>query len=491
MPLRVGDLTNPLLGLARSKEGYSFHSMTLSKPGKIEGRNRSRQRKRLSRRGDVTFHLAETSEQFDLMIEVLIRQKTKRYLETRGIDGLSRPGYKEFLRSAGCLLYPNGPVCLFALKVDEVIVATALGFVVGSRFYGLMNSSDTQTWREYSPGHLLMSDIADWCYAKGLTSFDFGLGDETYKLKYCDVSTDLYRVERFLTTRGGIYLLLRRGWAKGAVISENLKRTFVAQRTAMNVRDAMKQIYESRSMVERYRRFASEGLTPQELFCLSLVPASRRSAILDIGIGAGRTTGQLLNMFQRYVGIDYAEQMIAAARERFSHADLRTMDARSLKLSEKFDCVMFSFNGIDSVPYADRQTVFKNIAAALVPNGFLIYSTHNIENPRVLMWYKHLLVMEIFQSWPNVFSVARSVRNRLKRFWRQSFDEAQAFALVNDCGASFRGLNTYVDIRREVENTLPLFGFRVLAAIGNRKQDVGYGPEDDWVYLLAQKTARA
>jgi CelD/BcsL family acetyltransferase involved in cellulose biosynthesis len=233
MPLRVGDLTNPLLGLARSKEAHSCHSMTLAKPSKIDSKKRSSQRRRLSRHGEVTFQLAETSEQFDVVIEVLIEQKTKRYLETRGTDGLSRPGYKHFLRSVGSLLYPNGPVCLFALKIDEVIVATNLGYVVGSRFYGFMNSSDTQKWREYSPGHLLTIDIANWCCAKGLTSFDFGLGDEAYKLNYCDVSTELYRVACFFTMRGGIYLVLRRGWVKGVILLQNLKRTFVAQRTAM------------------------------------------------------------------------------------------------------------------------------------------------------------------------------------------------------------------------------------------------------------------
>jgi CelD/BcsL family acetyltransferase involved in cellulose biosynthesis len=226
MPLLVGDLRNPFFALNRSREYYSFHSMTLAKPSKIHKvYNRlKRKRRRLNERGKVTFRIAETAEEFDDLIEVLIAQKTQRYIETRGTDGLSRPGYKKFLRSAGRALYPAGPVCLFALKVDEVTVATTLGFVVGTKFYYSMPSFDSRNWSSYSPGHLLIVDIANWCLAKGLSSFEFGLGDESYKLDYCDLSTDLHRVECSYTIRGSIYLLLRRGRIMGSLLLQKLKR---------------------------------------------------------------------------------------------------------------------------------------------------------------------------------------------------------------------------------------------------------------------------
>ena len=49
----------------------------------------------------------------------------------------------------------------------------------------------------------------------------------------------------------------------------------------------------------------------------------RDARILDLGIGAGRTTGHLLAIAGSYVGVDYSAQLVAAARERFPEADLR------------------------------------------------------------------------------------------------------------------------------------------------------------------------
>jgi len=114
-------------------------------------------------------------------------------------------------------------------------------------------------------------------------------------------------------------------------------------------------VYRLPGVVRKYEAMTSAGLTAPEQYCLDLVPVPRRHSILDIGVGAGRTTVQLSKMFEKYVGIDCSDNMIAAARTFFPGADLRIMDARRLDFSEPFDCVMFSFNGIDYVDYAERQ----------------------------------------------------------------------------------------------------------------------------------------
>jgi ubiquinone/menaquinone biosynthesis C-methylase UbiE len=64
-------------------------------------------------------------------------------------------------------------------------------------------------------------------------------------------------------------------------------------------------------------------------------------------------------MFQQYVGIDYWQPMIASAKRRYPDRNLLVMDARHLEFDDPFDCVMFSYNGIDSVSYSDRQLIFQ------------------------------------------------------------------------------------------------------------------------------------
>jgi SAM-dependent methyltransferase len=234
---------------------------------------------------------------------------------------------------------------------------------------------------------------------------------------------------------------------------------------------------------------ARRGLTVPEQYCLNRVPASERDSILDIGIGGGRTTGPLSEMFKKYIGIDYSDGMVAAAKSLFPNAELRIMDARKLEFPRVFDCVMFSFNGIDSIEYDERRLVFQQIAAVLRPGGYLIYSTHNLQHPRVSVWMNRLFVRELFQAWPRPRPMVRSIINRLNKFGQQSCDQRQSFAYVNDCGGDFGYINTYVDVDKEIETTLRPYGFKVLTVIGNTKQSAGYGLNDSWVYILAQSIA--
>ena len=100
--------------------------------------------------------------------------------------------------------------------------------------------------------------------------------------------------------------------------------------------ESNRSVYRMRQIVKRYQRTGSTGLLASERYCLNLVPATHRGSILDIGIGTGRTTGPLSTMFGRYVGIDFSNEMIAAAKSLYPDRDLRVMDARKLRFRRGF-----------------------------------------------------------------------------------------------------------------------------------------------------------
>jgi SAM-dependent methyltransferase len=104
------------------------------------------------------------------------------------------------------------------------------------------------------------------------------------------------------------------------------------------------------------------------------------SAILDLGVGGGRTTSYLALRAARYVGIDNALAMVAACRTKYPGLEFRVMDAADLsEFSDgSFDAVVFAFNGIDFVlPESARRQCFDHIQRVLKPGGRLIFSSHN------------------------------------------------------------------------------------------------------------------
>ena len=215
VPERIGEIDNPMTLLTKSPQGQSCHFFRLSGTWKDistrfpRRKELERKARRLSQRGPIAFEVAETPERYDALIAVLMRQKTQRDLDARGYDSLDRPGFRAYLRAARRLVYPSGPVALFALKVNNDIIAAHWGYIVNSRFSSLIPSFEGGEWYGYSPGFLLADMIFQWCLARGLTIFDYGVGDEPYKREYCDLSTLLYCAEIPSTIRGRLYPELR------------------------------------------------------------------------------------------------------------------------------------------------------------------------------------------------------------------------------------------------------------------------------------------
>lgn len=102
--------------------------------------------------------------------------------------------------------------------------------------------------------------------------------------------------------------------------------------------------------------------------------------ILDIGVGGGRTVPALALGAAEYVGVDYSPAMVAECRRRFPDQRFEVADARWLTAfrDEHFDIVVFSFNGIDSIPdQQGRQACLKEVVRVLRPGGTFLFSAHN------------------------------------------------------------------------------------------------------------------
>ncbi|MGM9489037.1 class I SAM-dependent methyltransferase [Ideonella sp. YS5] len=130
----------------------------------------------------------------------------------------------------------------------------------------------------------------------------------------------------------------------------------------------------------RQQGFTDEG---ERAAYWRLADDMRGRSILDIGVGPGRTVTLLRSLSDDYVGIDYLQEMVQAARERHPFADLRLGDARDLQdfPPGRFDLVVFSYSGIDLVSREDRARVLAEAWRVLEPGGTFWFSTLNLEGP--------------------------------------------------------------------------------------------------------------
>jgi SAM-dependent methyltransferase len=140
--------------------------------------------------------------------------------------------------------------------------------------------------------------------------------------------------------------------------------------------------YNSAEVAAHYA--ALDYLTPCErlLFETYLKPGME---ILDLGVGGGRTAGYLSSIASRYVGVDYASEMIEACRKRFPHLRFEVGDAADLSRFDEasFDAVAMAFNGIDYLfPNESRLRMLRETRRVLKPAGIFIFSSHN---PRAIL----------------------------------------------------------------------------------------------------------
>jgi SAM-dependent methyltransferase len=267
------------------------------------------------------------------------------------------------------------------------------------------------------------------------------------------------------------------------------------------------RVYNTAGVAEYYA--ALNYLTPCEqlLFDAYLRPGM---VILDLAVGGGRTTAHLSSIASRYVGVDYASEMIASCRKKFP--ELAFDVANSADLSRfppsTFDAVVMAFNGIDCVvPDESRLRSLREIDRVLKPGGILIFSSHNPHsiwvraswNPqrvrnvaetllgrdsilfRPLLWC--LTVVRVILA--GVQAVLRALNRAARRLPTRTFWQGQGYWVDPAHG----GVMVHSASPDKVESELGGFNFRLLRVLGDDYPKVSRKYVTDWYYYVFSKTA--
>ena len=144
-----------------------------------------------------------------------------------------------------------------------------------------------------------------------------------------------------------------------------------------------KDVFESEDVVSVFCP-QSRLQKPEENVLKELGQKLSNMKMLDVGVGAGRTTIHFAGLTKEYVGIDYSSNMVKACQKKFSNypklLSFLTVDARDLTIFEDgfFDFVLFSWCGIDYVNHEDRLKILMEIRRVTRPGGYFCFQTHNL-----------------------------------------------------------------------------------------------------------------
>jgi len=271
------------------------------------------------------------------------------------------------------------------------------------------------------------------------------------------------------------------------------------------VLDTNLQTYDREDVAAHYGSL--EYLSPCERLLFETY-ISRGGAILDLGVGGGRTTPYLAEGAARYVGIDYADAMVKICRVKFPRLEFLVADAADLSMfgDESFDSVVFAFNGIDYLqPDQRRQACLRQIHRVLKPCGSVIFSSHNPRSVVARPSWNEDRVSRIAGRWAGqstslrgafhaafvagrivlayMQAVAASVSRVIRRVPRRAFWRGQGYWVDSAHG----GLQTHYAVPSRVFAEGAAIGLKPVRLLGDDFPRKSHLFITDWYYYVFTK----
>jgi CelD/BcsL family acetyltransferase involved in cellulose biosynthesis len=213
-PLTWAGTTNPFALLPQQRSpsfGYSgalahdFDALLRARTNASDRKKMRKKERTLAGYGDVRFERACTTSDVRRVLDAFFKQKSAR-MRSLGIpDVFAAPGVRRFIEAAASGFDPA--IEIYALSVNDIIVATMGGIVGGGRFCAMFNSIAQGHYAVESPGEQLILNLVKGCCERGLDTFDLGIGEAQYKTLFCSDTEPLFDSHLPLTASGRVLAL--------------------------------------------------------------------------------------------------------------------------------------------------------------------------------------------------------------------------------------------------------------------------------------------
>jgi CelD/BcsL family acetyltransferase involved in cellulose biosynthesis len=231
-PLTWSGTTNPFALLPQQRSpnfGFSgalshdFDALLRTRTNASDRKKMRKKERTLAGYGEVRFERARTAHDVRRVLDVFFKQKSAR-MRTLGIsDVFATADVRRFIEAVATEPAAgfDPPIELYALSVNDIIVATMGGIVGGGRFCGMFNSIAQGHYAAESPGEQLILNLVKSCCERGLETFDLGIGQAQYKTLFCSDIEPLFDSYLPLTASGSVLAL---AFAAGAWLKRTIKQ---------------------------------------------------------------------------------------------------------------------------------------------------------------------------------------------------------------------------------------------------------------------------
>ena len=166
---------------------------------------------------------AQKPTEIDHLLDAFFAQKAV-HMAALGITNVfAAPGVAQILREACHQRLPDGrPVIeIHALECDGEVLALFGATIDPYRFSSMFNTYTLGKHARHSPGLVLLMHMIEDCVARGVRSFDIGVGRAQYKSFFCKEPEPLFDTFLPLTQRGRFAApAVRFAYATGRFIKE-------------------------------------------------------------------------------------------------------------------------------------------------------------------------------------------------------------------------------------------------------------------------------